>query len=363
MELKDSIRQRRRARGMTQEQLAEAMNVSAAAVSKWENGQSTPDITMLAALADYFEVSIDALVDYQLRSRRREEMVERFQALAMSRQYDEAVAMAQDALRRYPNHFDVVNGCARALYSRGIQEGSESDLRSAIELLDRALTLMDQDSAKDIHREDLISVKGMCYSALKDYDAAIACYEAANISGISLVNLGNCRMAQKEYDKALSLFSEGLIDHVIGVVSAAMGIVNCLSSKGGRLGEALALSGWCIHMLDGLESGRGSIIWQLKAVLLTSRAILYAMDGREEQAEQSLREAVAAARAFDAEPRYDLASVRYYYGKSDSVFVDNIGETAMKGIRRLLLEDENAPYTAKLLKALDEMEADTHDQA
>lgn len=363
MDLKDSIRQKRRARGMTQEQLAEAMNVSAAAVSKWENGQSTPDITMLAALADYFEVSIDALVNYQLHSHRREEMVERFRALALSRQYDEAVAVAQEALRRYPNHFDVVNGCARTLYSRGIQEGSESDLRSAIELLDRALTLMDQDSARDIHREDLINAKGMCYSALKDYDAAIACYEAANISGISLVNLGNCRMAQKEYDKALSLFSEGLIDHVIGVVSAAMGIVNCLSSKGGGLEEAQALSGWCVHMLDGLEGGQGSVIWQLKAVLLTSRAILYAMDGREEQAEQSLREAWSAARAFDAQPRYDLASVRYYHGKPDAVFVDNLGETAMEGVRRLLLEDENASYTAKLLQVLDEMEADSHDQA
>ena len=40
MTLNDTIRALRRERGMTQEQLAEAMNVSAAAVSKWENGQS-----------------------------------------------------------------------------------------------------------------------------------------------------------------------------------------------------------------------------------------------------------------------------------------------------------------------------------
>ncbi|MBQ8200229.1 MAG: helix-turn-helix transcriptional regulator [Clostridia bacterium] len=40
MTLNESIRAHRRKRGMTQEQLAEAMNVSAAAVSKWENGVS-----------------------------------------------------------------------------------------------------------------------------------------------------------------------------------------------------------------------------------------------------------------------------------------------------------------------------------
>ena len=40
MTLNESIRALRRERGMTQEQLAEAMSVSAAAVSKWENGVS-----------------------------------------------------------------------------------------------------------------------------------------------------------------------------------------------------------------------------------------------------------------------------------------------------------------------------------
>ena len=51
MTLNDTIRALRRERGMTQEQLAEAMNVSAAAVSKWENGQSVPDILVLTAQA------------------------------------------------------------------------------------------------------------------------------------------------------------------------------------------------------------------------------------------------------------------------------------------------------------------------
>ena len=59
MTLNDTIRALRRERGMTQEQLAEAMNVSAAAVSKWENGQSVPDILVLTALADFFEVSLE----------------------------------------------------------------------------------------------------------------------------------------------------------------------------------------------------------------------------------------------------------------------------------------------------------------
>lgn len=48
--------------GLTQEQLAEKLGVTAQAVSKWENDQSCPDIAMLPLLADIFGISTDALL-------------------------------------------------------------------------------------------------------------------------------------------------------------------------------------------------------------------------------------------------------------------------------------------------------------
>ena len=48
--------------GLTQNQLAEQMGVTAQAVSKWENDQSCPDITTLPRLADLFGISVDALL-------------------------------------------------------------------------------------------------------------------------------------------------------------------------------------------------------------------------------------------------------------------------------------------------------------
>lgn len=52
----------RRAKNVTQEELAAELGVTAAAVSKWENNYTLPDILMLCALADYFEVSTDELL-------------------------------------------------------------------------------------------------------------------------------------------------------------------------------------------------------------------------------------------------------------------------------------------------------------
>ena len=53
----------RKQKGIKQEELAAELGVTAAAVSKWENGYTLPDIMMLCALADFFSVTTDELLD------------------------------------------------------------------------------------------------------------------------------------------------------------------------------------------------------------------------------------------------------------------------------------------------------------
>ena len=63
--------------GTDQEQLAEAMDVSVGAVSKWEQASSMPEIPMLMKLADFFQTSVDALLGYELLNNGREESIQR----------------------------------------------------------------------------------------------------------------------------------------------------------------------------------------------------------------------------------------------------------------------------------------------
>ena len=58
----DRIKFHRKRLGMTQEQLAERMGVSAQAVSKWENNLSCPDISVLPELAEIFGITVDELL-------------------------------------------------------------------------------------------------------------------------------------------------------------------------------------------------------------------------------------------------------------------------------------------------------------
>jgi len=122
MKINEQIRSLRRERKMTQEQLAEAVGVSAAAVSKWESGQSVPEIGMMMALADYFEVSLDTLVGYEVRSRRRADMAEDIRRLTVAKKYEQAIQLAEESLRRYPNDFAIVRRSAELYCLRGMEQ-------------------------------------------------------------------------------------------------------------------------------------------------------------------------------------------------------------------------------------------------
>lgn len=62
MKLPEKLIQLRREKGYSQEQLADLLGVSRQSVSKWEAGQSTPELAKLLTLADLFGVTLDALI-------------------------------------------------------------------------------------------------------------------------------------------------------------------------------------------------------------------------------------------------------------------------------------------------------------
>ncbi len=62
MEFNEKLSQLRKAKGLTQEELAEALYVSRMAVSKWESGRGYPSIDSLKEISNYFSVTIDDLL-------------------------------------------------------------------------------------------------------------------------------------------------------------------------------------------------------------------------------------------------------------------------------------------------------------
>ena len=95
------IQQQRKALGLTQEQVARYLNVSTAAVSKWENGLTSPDVGLLPPLARLLKVDMNALFEFHETLSRQE--IGLFCNQLAGKAPEEAFALAQDKLREFPH--------------------------------------------------------------------------------------------------------------------------------------------------------------------------------------------------------------------------------------------------------------------
>ncbi len=103
MNLGNKIRELRRARNLTQEQLAASLNISAQAVSKWEMGASYPDMTMIPTIAGLFNVSLDELFDFDVKNIDKEiEDIRLESNKYFWENFEKAEQILLDGLKMYP---------------------------------------------------------------------------------------------------------------------------------------------------------------------------------------------------------------------------------------------------------------------
>ena len=115
------IRRLRRDMDLTQEELAERLNISAPAVSKWENGTSMPDISQIVPLANLFGVSTDVLFGTAGKNDKEEVkklLSEIFTIYDNTKDGEEAknglllMDKYREAIRLYPNNTTIMNNAA-----------------------------------------------------------------------------------------------------------------------------------------------------------------------------------------------------------------------------------------------------------
>lgn len=97
------IRELRQSVEISQETLARALSVTPQAISRWENGTTAPDISLLPVIANYFEVSIDVLFSYDTTATQREIecFFDQYYSLLQESEED-AQKLLQNTVKRYP---------------------------------------------------------------------------------------------------------------------------------------------------------------------------------------------------------------------------------------------------------------------
>ena len=134
LELGNNIRQLRRRDKKTQEALAEALGVTAQAVSRWESGGSYPDMNLIPSIANFFGVSIDELFGYEgERAHRIDTLlaeINRMNHLNNGKDVciTECIALARSALVEFPGNEKLMLALASVLCKAGYTRYGECHL-------------------------------------------------------------------------------------------------------------------------------------------------------------------------------------------------------------------------------------------
>lgn len=100
----------RKEKKITQEQLAEFCGVTKASVSKWETGQTLPDVLLLPRIATFFGVSIDKLLGYEMYLT-KEQINAIYEELATdfaTKDFDDAMAKCREYIRQYYSCYEFL---------------------------------------------------------------------------------------------------------------------------------------------------------------------------------------------------------------------------------------------------------------
>lgn len=149
----EKIKELRHQKNITQDQLAEILKVSNQSVSRWELGSCYPDMELLPAIANYFDVTLDALVGMD-RIRSEAKRNEIFTAaLEQERQnnWSEAINILRKALAAFPNDDGFCGELALALS----RTDSEADWMEAITISEKVLQRCTNEKIRSTVRANL----------------------------------------------------------------------------------------------------------------------------------------------------------------------------------------------------------------
>ncbi|MBQ2727453.1 MAG: helix-turn-helix transcriptional regulator [Clostridia bacterium] len=99
-----SIRRLRQERNVTQEELADAVGVTAQAVSRWERAEGYPDITLLPEIAGFFSVDLNTVCGLD-QKKERAAVWKIIQASREAGSYEDGVRIAREGLKQYPQSY------------------------------------------------------------------------------------------------------------------------------------------------------------------------------------------------------------------------------------------------------------------
>lgn len=360
LSLSTNIVKLRKERGMTQDQVAEALGVTFASVSKWERGMTTPELNLIAEMADLFGVSLDALVGFEALNGGAAALEKRIHDLQRQKRYEEAAIEAEKAMQRYPNDFTLVYRSGELYAVAGIESNSEKCLRRCIELLERAVPLLSQNTDPKVSEASIQSEIAQCYLVLGQHEKGLDILKRYNVGGMHNDLIAMTYTSHQCFDPkdAETYMMEAFGHLVTSAVRTMMAYANYYFKVGDYAASRASIA-WLIGMLQGVKADPHAVSYVDKVVApcYSECANLSILLGERKKAEPYMRRAYRAAMRFDAAPIFTMENTKFSVSDlQNATAYDDLGETAAAAVLRQITQADRDPLLLRLWEQFEQEE-------
>ncbi|MBQ2070642.1 MAG: helix-turn-helix transcriptional regulator [Bacilli bacterium] len=256
--LGEKIANLRKEKKVSQEELADVLCTSRQAVSKWERGESDPDIGRLKDLAIYFGVSIDYLLGYDLESMSVNGFIERIKKNIEDRKYDIGVDEIRLIVSKNSNNF-ILLGYALAYLQdyNGLHHQSElNDL--IIDYYKKAITSYQADNPFNVSLNALYGAVAYSYIVAKQYDLAKQWIKEHKVYGAESA-LSRCELELGNSEEAQKITTDGFLEAIGSVINNST-IQTIIHLRNNKYGDALELVDWLIRFVRSIGKSEEALI-------------------------------------------------------------------------------------------------------
>ena len=166
----------RKEKKITQAQLAEKLGVSEQAVSKWENEQCAPDVSLFPIIADYFGVSIDRLFGYHMNSY-ADEVKAIMKAADDSMGTYEEIEIISEGLKKYPNSPDLKIYLAFSLSMVNRMSKDENEKKEAVQKAIKLCTEVVDTCGDNTKVDQALNMLARIYGEIGEHQKALDAIE------------------------------------------------------------------------------------------------------------------------------------------------------------------------------------------
>lgn len=189
----------RKEKKITQIQLAEKLGVSEQAVSKWENNQCAPDVSLFPIIADFFGVSIDRLFGYH-ESSYADEVEAIMKAADNSMNTYKEIEIISEGLKKYPNSPDLKIYLAFSLSMVNRMSEDEKEKHDAIEKAIKVCKEVVNSCGDNKQVDRALNMLRRIYCEIGEFEKAVDAVEKISANGYRQKIVGKAQILEYRKD-------------------------------------------------------------------------------------------------------------------------------------------------------------------